>query len=61
MAFDLVGDAKAAWLNGQPVTPGAHFIVNAQTGANVLVLQLPQDRPVTSIRLSSREANFALE
>ena len=56
--FTLTGPAKAAWLNGKLVTPGATFTVTAQPGANVLVLQLIEKNLPAELILRSPDVTF---
>jgi putative heme-binding domain-containing protein len=59
--FTLSGDAIHGWLNGKPVTIGQHFQLTPARGNNTLVLQLPQDRPATPLKLSAQGVTFLLE
>lgn len=61
MDFTLSGDALHAWLNGKPVNVGQHFQLTPTKGNNTLVLQLPQDRPATPLKLSAQGVTFMLE
>lgn len=59
--FTLSGDAIHGWLNGKPVTISRHFQLTPAKGNNTLVLQLPQDRPATPLKLSAQGVTFLLE
>ncbi len=54
----LTGTATAAWLNGQPVKPGATFAITAQPGTNVIVLQLDEQNLPAELALRSTEVTF---
>jgi hypothetical protein len=59
--FTLSGAAIHGWLNGKPVTISRHFQLTPAKGNNTLVLQLPQDRPATPLKLSAQGVTFLLE
>jgi putative heme-binding domain-containing protein len=59
--FALSGEAIHGWLNGKPLTIGQHFQLTPVKGNNTLVLQLPQDRPATSLKLTAQGVTFVLE
>ena len=56
--FTLVGEAKAAWLNGVPVQAGAQFSGELKPGVNTLVLQLDGANLPDAVRLSSDDVTF---
>jgi putative heme-binding domain-containing protein len=56
--FDLSGEAKAVWVNGQPVKPGASLNVELNSGLNTLILQLDGAKPLDAVKLSSGDVLF---
>ena len=57
-AFALTGAAKAAWINGQLLKPGATSTVAFKQGSNVLVLQLIEKALPEELKLSSGDVTF---
>ncbi len=56
--FTLVGEAKAAWLNGVSVQAGAQFNGELKPGVNTLVLQLDGANLPDAVKLSSDDVTF---
>ena len=56
--FTLVGEAKAAWLNGVAVKAGAQFSGELKPGVNTLILQLDGANLPDAVRLSSDDVTF---
>ncbi|MEO6005634.1 MAG: PVC-type heme-binding CxxCH protein [Opitutus sp.] len=59
--FTLSGESPNAWINGKPVAPGSRFTADAKAGANTLILQIPQDQPVSALKLTASGVSFSLE
>ena len=56
--FTLVGEAKAAWLNGAPIKVSAQFNAQLKPGVNTLVLQLDGTNLPDVVKLSSDDVTF---
>jgi hypothetical protein len=56
--LDLSGEAKAVWVNGRPVKPGASLNVELNSGVNTLVLQLDGAKLPDAVKLSSSDVSF---
>ncbi len=56
--FNLTGEVKGLWVNGQPVKAGAQFTAAAKPGVNTLVVQLDGARLPDPLKLSSGDVSF---
>ncbi|MBP9903724.1 MAG: hypothetical protein KBH45_19905, partial [Verrucomicrobia bacterium] len=56
--FNLAGEVKVVWVNGQPVKAGAQFTADAKPGVNTLVVQLDGARLPDPLRVSSGDVTF---
>ncbi len=56
--FNLVGEVKTAWVNGQPVKASAQFAAELKPGVNTLVLQLDGTKLPDMMKLSSGDVSF---
>ena len=56
--FNLAGEVKGLWVNGQLVKPGAQFTVEAKPGMNTLVVQLDGAHLPDPLKLTSSDVSF---
>ena len=56
--FNLAGEVKAAWVNGQSVKAGAQITADLKPGVNTLVLQLDGTKLPEMMKLSSGDVSF---
>ena len=56
--FNLAGDVKGVWVNGQSVKAGAQFNAETKPGVNTLVVQLDGTHLPDPLKLSSGDVSF---
>jgi putative heme-binding domain-containing protein len=56
--FNLTGEVKSVWVNGQPVKAGAQFTTDAKAGVNTIVVQLDGANLPDPMKLTSGDVSF---
>ena len=56
--FNLAGEVKGLWVNGQPVKAHAQFTAETKRGVNTLVVQLDGAHLPDPMKLTSSDVTF---